>query len=156
MCEIDIDYCALPEFAVDCANGGKCVDGIRPSDVTCKCPGDFYGARCELELDPCETVGADACQNGGICVAKEDAARKFICQCGEGFEGDFCETKVEVVAAPAAEEVEGGEEEEEEEGEEEEGEEVEEVAEEETVVEPTIVEDESAGKIQKMDQAPHR
>merc|ERR1719334_283045 len=79
-----------------CLNGGTCVDGRLPADVSCICADEFYGDHCEKRVDPCETVGADACQNGGTCVAGEGEA-EFACDCPEGFGGDFCERLVVLV-----------------------------------------------------------
>ncbi|CAF0785131.1 unnamed protein product [Didymodactylos carnosus] len=62
-----------------CLNGGIC-DAGRLTTLTCNCPSQFYGERCELKC---------GCRHGGRCIINQN---RTICRCDESrFYGDMCE-----------------------------------------------------------------
>lgn len=48
-CEENIDDC--PGHL--CQNGGTCIDGVN--NYRCRCPPNFTGSYCELDVDECAT-----------------------------------------------------------------------------------------------------
>ncbi|MEM8897765.1 MAG: hypothetical protein AAGC85_06655 [Bacteroidota bacterium] len=62
-----------------CENGGVCEEG------DCQCPEGFFGANCEVALDPCLN---QECGNGRC---ETTSANEAVCICDEGYEGASCD-----------------------------------------------------------------
>ncbi|XP_063046252.1 protocadherin Fat 2 isoform X2 [Engraulis encrasicolus] len=71
-----------------CMNGGSCLEA-EGGEISCSCPGHFYGSRCELAGNPCES---QPCVHGGQCVPKPDG---FFCNCTEDSDGSRCQNLVD-------------------------------------------------------------
>ena len=61
-------------------------------NFTCVCNDFFFGQYCE-SFDSC--AAGDYCMNEGRCSYENDTP---VCECELGFEGEKCETKVELEA----------------------------------------------------------
>ncbi|XP_026859393.2 protocadherin Fat 2 [Electrophorus electricus] len=59
-----------------CENGGKCEENLT-GEFHCSCPLPFFGARCELENNPCTS---QPCAHGLLCVPKFEG---YMCNCPE-------------------------------------------------------------------------
>uniref|UniRef100_A0A3Q3SP49 Crumbs cell polarity complex component 2 n=1 Tax=Mastacembelus armatus TaxID=205130 RepID=A0A3Q3SP49_9TELE len=70
-----------------CLNGGVCIGSDSGGNCTCK-PG-YTGARCETEIDECES---NPCLNSATCL---DRLNHFQCLCVMGFSGTLCENSKE-------------------------------------------------------------
>jgi len=65
-----------------CSTSDAICDESKITTLTCKCPPNRYGDRCQLSC---------SCQHGGRCIIKEDNSTA-ICRCDESrFYGKFCE-----------------------------------------------------------------
>lgn len=73
-----------PCLGVTCENGGVCVSG------NCECPTGFTGLRCELAIDPCQLKACPLPGSQGCVVSPSGVA---VCQCREGYQGEFCDQK---------------------------------------------------------------
>ncbi|CAF0763178.1 unnamed protein product [Didymodactylos carnosus] len=62
-----------------CLNGGEC-NAHQLTTLSCKCPSEFHGERCELKC---------GCHHGGRCIISQN---KTMCRCDESrFYGNMCE-----------------------------------------------------------------
>ena len=57
---LDLNFCTNHR---PCKNGGLCSNSGHGS-YNCKCPPNFTGKHCEIELNACDQ---EPCQNGGTC-----------------------------------------------------------------------------------------
>ena len=57
---LDLNFCTNHH---PCKNGGSCFNSGHGS-YNCKCPPNFTGKNCEIELNACDQ---EPCQNGGTC-----------------------------------------------------------------------------------------
>lgn len=73
-----------------CLNEGACTFTRNPFNYFCLCRNNFRGRHCEDYLDECL---ANPCTNGGTCVSSEN---DFKCSCREGYDGEFCEIKLDL------------------------------------------------------------
>ncbi len=48
----------------------------------------FWGTKCEIKINECDP---NPCINGGKCI---DGENKFLCNCGEFYEGVRCQTPI--------------------------------------------------------------
>jgi len=109
----------VPECALDCANGGLCVVGVRDpveaehfhhawsqldiaSHQRCLCPPGYGGPTCESSSEECGEDG-DLCYHGGSCVETTISSggtrtTDYHCDCttagdddGNLFAGQFCQ-----------------------------------------------------------------
>lgn len=78
--------CPLGVFSDPCINGGACMDKV--GRFSCKCRPGFYGERCEMEVNECES---SPCRHGGTCT---DYVNSYTCQCPPGFNGINCERNI--------------------------------------------------------------
>jgi len=56
-----------------------------------RCPPEFIGKRCELDVDEC-TILDGVCKNGGTCYNKVGG---YYCLCTVGWEGADCSTDID-------------------------------------------------------------
>ncbi|CAF1486415.1 unnamed protein product [Adineta ricciae] len=86
-------FCQIKHNCI-CSSDSLCLDKIVSNRSICICPLNKFGPRCYL-VDPiCENKN-NPCQNGGQCIAHNDALmfqQKFVCICSKGFHGDRCES----------------------------------------------------------------
>lgn len=66
-----------------CRNGGTCFPN---SAILCRCPPDYSGGVCEIDLNPCRS---SPCVNGGTCL---NGPEGFQCLCNGNYTGSRCET----------------------------------------------------------------
>ncbi|XP_076877989.1 protocadherin Fat 2 [Brachyhypopomus gauderio] len=66
-----------------CENGGTCEENFT-GEFRCSCPSLFFGARCELENNPCTS---QPCAHGLLCVPKFEG---YMCNCPEQTAGSRC------------------------------------------------------------------
>ncbi|XP_071126584.1 adhesive plaque matrix protein 2-like [Mytilus edulis] len=66
-----------------CTNGGTCFVNSF-GDLSCLCPGDWTGAKCNV--NPCHNK---PCGNNGVCEV--DIDEQAVCQCNGNWTGKFCE-----------------------------------------------------------------
>lgn len=71
-----------------------CVRLLRPLYFRCKCKDNYSGSRCQEFDNPCSGATA-VCLNGAICHFLPNAPNRFVCECPKGYQGDFCEKKLE-------------------------------------------------------------
>ncbi|XP_065574069.1 fat-like cadherin-related tumor suppressor homolog isoform X5 [Artemia franciscana] len=65
-------------------NGGSCIE-VSGVTYQCKCHERFFGAKCEIDSDPC---ASSPCLYGGFCFNLQNDYR---CQCPENLTGKRCE-----------------------------------------------------------------
>ena len=90
-----------------CFNNGTCIDTNNTKyGYICRCSSHFNGTECQLDhrlcrSDTCWNQGAIFCRSNrssdselclGTCQSK--ANQSFLCRCTNGWEGDHCETQV--------------------------------------------------------------
>lgn len=80
--------------AVQCLNGGTCVELYTSPFAVCRCPAAYTGLNCETLVQVNQGCSAITCLNGGTCVAI-DVAPFGVCQCSAAFTGNTCETFVD-------------------------------------------------------------
>ena len=88
--------------AINCLNGGECMEGFSPSaeelghpanidGFYCRCALGFAGIDCGTPYQFCEYAGMDSavhCYNGGECLVSLPTEGPLLCDCGEGAESD--------------------------------------------------------------------
>ena len=82
-CEIEFNLCS----SSPCMNGGLCKQ-VNSTSYVCECNIPFIGENCDNVFDPCNS---DTCLNNGTCI---ELNGKPICECGQVFDGDFCELQI--------------------------------------------------------------
>ncbi|XP_069130301.1 protocadherin Fat 1-like isoform X4 [Argopecten irradians] len=70
-----------------CMNGGTCQNSGINSYI-CVCPDRFYGAKCEIDSDPCAN---SPCRNNAKCQNIKDMPNEFECSCPGDLKGKLCE-----------------------------------------------------------------
>ncbi|XP_036424414.1 LOW QUALITY PROTEIN: protocadherin Fat 2 [Colossoma macropomum] len=71
-----------------CENGGTCEENFN-GELSCSCPLRFFGARCELDNNPC---ASQPCSPGSLCVPK---LQGYMCYCPEQTAGNRCQTLID-------------------------------------------------------------
>ncbi|XP_067103311.1 protocadherin Fat 2 [Osmerus mordax] len=74
-----------------CLNAGTCDDSN--GELSCRCPAQFFGPRCELTNNPCLT---QPCVNGGVCIPQNQG---FICKCSLQTAGSRCQDSVDACSS---------------------------------------------------------
>ncbi|XP_033742919.1 LOW QUALITY PROTEIN: protocadherin Fat 1-like [Pecten maximus] len=70
-----------------CMNGGTCQNSGINSYI-CVCPDRYYGAKCEIDSDPCAN---SPCRNNAKCQNIKDMPNEFECSCPGELKGKLCE-----------------------------------------------------------------
>ncbi|XP_039265906.2 uncharacterized protein LOC120341463 [Styela clava] len=104
-CEKVVDLCA--DVPSPCQNNGTCeIVSLEEQTIKCTCHERYYGRFCEQEIPACkvkfelgdgshELTDRTDCGSYGDCVVND--VNKFSCECHEGYEGEFCDQRINVV-----------------------------------------------------------
>lgn len=76
-------------------NGGTCSEG-DPGKYICKCPKNWKGTVCNVDVDECED--ASICKNSGTCI---NIPGDFKCNCTSDFIGKTCESSTSLCQPPS-------------------------------------------------------
>uniref|UniRef100_A0A914UP19 EGF-like domain-containing protein n=1 Tax=Plectus sambesii TaxID=2011161 RepID=A0A914UP19_9BILA len=87
-CPPDIDDCPQPD---PCGNG-KCND--LTNAFSCNCTAGYTGARCETEINECDSRPCSTKDEKAICL---NLINDFACICGPDFTGQRCRTGMDAV-----------------------------------------------------------
>ncbi|XP_048768752.2 adhesion G protein-coupled receptor E3-like isoform X2 [Ostrea edulis] len=100
--QIHLSFGAGPVFKTGCTATDKCPDGATCTlNTGCTCDDDLFPVDSGVTLEGIELVichapcnpsdgDDDDCNGKGACIPYYGT---FMCDCDEGYEGDFCETE---------------------------------------------------------------
>ena len=88
------DCCTLFGPEGQCVNESSCPGNSVASDLAfdCICPSNYTGANCTIDVNECDELGTNPCENGANCTNTNGG---FMCDCPLGYTGVTCEETIE-------------------------------------------------------------
>lgn len=74
---------------MNCQNDGTC-QRLPKKPAKCLCKKQWYGPRCQFDVDECSMNRTNICLNNGTC---SNYPGGYKCHCGPNYLGEHCEQK---------------------------------------------------------------